>query len=135
MSGYGGQERRRHKRLRVDFTLIYNVGEPITLRLFIGWDLQIDALMIDLSEAGLAILSSYDIPIATVLNIKFTLINSNVDPEKRVRSMEITGKVCSNTQAETGEYRLGIIFQNIKEEDRLAIRNFIDITLYKFNKK
>lgn len=135
MSGYGGQERRKHKRLKVDFTLIYNVGEPITLRLFIGWDLQIDALMIDLSEAGLAILSNYDIPIATVLNIKFTLINSSVEPEKRVRSMEITGKVCSNMQTESGEYRLGIIFQNIKEEDRIAIHDFIVMTLYKFNKK
>lgn len=133
MSGYNGIERRKFRRLRVDFTLIYNVGEPIALRLFVGWDLQIDALMIDLSEVGLAILSGYDIPLSTVLNMKFTLINSSADPEKRVKTMEIAGKVCSNVQNETGEYRLGIVFTNMKEDDKLAIRNFINMTL--FNKK
>lgn len=133
MGGYNGVERRKYKRLRVDFTLIYNVGEPIALRLFVGWDLQIDALMIDLSEAGLAILSGYDIPLSTVLNLKFTLINSSADPEKRVKTMEIAGKVCSNVQTETGEYRLGIVFTSMKEDDKLAIRNFIGTIL--FNKK
>lgn len=121
---YNGPERRKSKRLRVDFIVVYRVRRPIRLFMVIK-NKEVSALMTDLSEGGMAILTDYDIPVSTTLLIKFTLINPPATENERVRMMEITGEVRYNTYLGNNEHRLGICFTHISKEDRTAIVNFI----------
>ncbi|MBM3244508.1 MAG: PilZ domain-containing protein [Candidatus Omnitrophica bacterium] len=81
--------------------------------------------MFDLSEYGMAVSTNYNIPVRTLLQIKFTLINLNAPAEDQVKSMQITAEVKSNIQVDKDEYRLGLSFAEIKEEDRMAIAQFV----------
>ena len=118
-------DKRRSKRLMADFTLTYQVDQPLNLRIDAGWKADIVALMFDLSEYGMAVSTNYNIPVRTLLQIKFTLINLNAPAEDQVKSMQITAEVKSNIQVDKDEYRLGLSFAEIKEEDRLAIAQFV----------
>jgi len=121
---YGGPDRRRSQRMRVDFIVVYRIRRPIRLFMVIK-NKEVSALMADLSEGGMAILTSYDIPISTTLLIKFTLINPPATEYERLRMMEIAGEVRYNTYLGNNEHRLGICFTHISKEDRAAIVNFI----------
>jgi c-di-GMP-binding flagellar brake protein YcgR len=118
------KERRRHKRVKVNFIIIYRIRKPLKILMFIGYK-EVSTLMLDLSEGGMAIVTNYDIPVSGVMVIKFTLIDAYAQKNDRVRTMEITGEVRNNRQAEKGEYRLGVSFTQISEEDRLAIAKFV----------
>ena len=125
---YSGPERRRHKRIKMSAILIYRVNQPWKLIMFIG-DREINALMADLSEAGMAILTDYDIPVLAILSIKFTLINTYAyDDNNRVHAMEMKGEVRNNVLLETKEYRIGINFTQISEQNKRAIADFVKQT-------
>ncbi|MFH1354872.1 MAG: PilZ domain-containing protein [Candidatus Omnitrophota bacterium] len=123
--GDQGKEKRKFKREKANFTIIYDVYKPLSASMSIGGR-QVDALMLDLGKAGMAISSNYDLPVATVLNMKFTLINRRSEQENRVLSMQLLGEVCSCTLQENGEYRLGIRFVRITEENKKAIEEFVE---------
>ncbi|MCM8787323.1 MAG: PilZ domain-containing protein [Candidatus Omnitrophica bacterium] len=117
------QERRKFKRVKVNFIVIYSIHQPVKLRMFIN-NKEIYAIMIDLSEGGMAVLTSYQIPENTLLHIKFTLIDSTATFESRISKIELMGEVRYCTLREDKSYRLGIRFTQIKEEDRVIISNF-----------
>ncbi|MCM8781725.1 MAG: PilZ domain-containing protein [Candidatus Omnitrophica bacterium] len=122
---YTGPERRRFKRLKVDFILVYRVREPIEAIMLVG-NKEINAVMLDLCEDGMAIRTNYDIPVGTNLIIRFTLINPYfIDDYRGVRKMEIIGDVVNNTLLKERDYRLGIHFTRIARADRVAITDFI----------
>ena len=121
---YDGPERRRSKRIRADFIVIYRVNHPIEILMWVG-SKEITAKMLDLSDAGMAIATNYDIPGSAILLIKFTLINFSASVDERVRSMVIEGEVKYNTSIGKNEYRLGVSFTNIAKEDQDAIANFV----------
>ena len=124
-----GSERRKHRRLKVSFIIIYQINKPAHVLMLIGGR-EIDALMLDLSEVGMAILTNYSVPIKTSLLIKFTFINVDaVLEDERVRSMEITGEVRNSSPEGRDEYRLGISFIKIAEKDKAAIANFVKTSL------
>lgn len=125
--GYIGTERRRHKRLEVNFTIIYRVDRPLEVRMMVG-DKGVEALMLDLSEGGMCILTDYNIPIWTVLDIKFSLINLYVSSNERAKPMQITGEVRYNILTPDRIYRLGICFTDIDEKDKTAIIDFLNKT-------
>ena len=126
-------ERRKSKRVNVEFIITYEVekfahsDKPIQVQMKVSSE-EINAVMLDLSESGMAILSSYDISISTTLLIKFTLINLLATDEERISSIEVLGKVCSNVILKEQEHRLGISFTQISEESKAAIINFIKIS-------
>lgn len=121
-----GKERRKSKRLKVDFTVTYQVDRPLVVRMSVGWHHNIYALMLDLSEDGMAISTDFNIPASTILSINFTLINLTADTEEeRMKSMEVTGEVKYNLPTAKGEHRLGIRFSNIAPIDKDTIANFI----------
>lgn len=122
-----GLERRKFKRLRVNFTVVYQVDRPLVARMTLGWRKEVEALMLDLSEGGMAIITDYNIPPLTILSIKFTLINLTLSSEKRIRVMRLTGQVRYNIPTDKKEHRLGVCFLEIDEEDRLAIADFVKI--------
>ena len=125
ISRYLGPERRRAKRIRATFIVIYRVGSPLQVRLVVG-NIDINAIMLNLSEGGMAILTNYDIPVSTALSMKFILINENAVLDKeRVRPMQINAEVRYNIAGERDERRLGVCFTKISETDRHAIVNFM----------
>jgi len=124
MNDYPGKERRKYPRLRVDFTVIYRVEEPVAVRMTIGAR-EVYALMLDLSEGGMALSTDCNIPIDTTLLIKFTLINLNAEGDERAKTMNIVGAVRNNIMLSRSEYRLGVLFKRIKNEDRSTIAEFV----------
>lgn len=86
---------------------------------------EIRATMIDLSEGGVSILTSHDIPEGTVLSMKFTLFRVDNDDVSFYGPMDIVGEVRYHHALANNEYRLGILFRKVEEEDRGEIANFI----------
>lgn len=124
------RERRKFQRLKVDFTLNYRVDSPLEVRMSIGWDSEVDALMVDLSEGGMAILTNCDIPISSILSINFTLINlTAVSDDERIKKLDITGEVRSNIAIDKTDRRLGVKFIQISQKDKEAIAGFVRMTL------
>ncbi len=123
MNPYKGPERRRFERIPVDLTLTYRVHEPLKIRMLIG-EREIEAEISDLSEAGMSVVSNYNIPISTILLMKFTLININADKEDR-KIIHIIGEVRYNILLGQAGHRLGISFTDISKENKQAISSFI----------
>ena len=117
-------ERRKQRRTKVEFILTYKVNQPMDIKMLVG-NQEVNALMLDLSQQGMAIMTDYDIPVSTLLLIKFTLINLKADGENRISSISLTGLVKNNTFQKIRHHRLGIAFQKIPEEDISAIVDFI----------
>lgn len=122
---YNGGERRKFKRVKVSFTLVYCVGVPLSARIAIEGNIAIDALMLDLSQEGMAFLTNSNISIGTVVVLRFTLIDFSVNSDERINNMDIMAKVVSNTKVNAGEYRVSIQFTQINPEDKKAIAEFI----------
>lgn len=124
-SEYGGPERRSSKRIKVDFIVHYSLHRPVEITMGIG-SLKIDALMLDLSEGGMSIATNYYLSINTLLFINFILISDAKQGEDRVRKMAIEGEVVGKFAIDGDEYRLGIRFREIRDEDKAAIREFVN---------
>ncbi|MFA6357272.1 MAG: PilZ domain-containing protein [Candidatus Omnitrophota bacterium] len=120
-----GRERRKSERIDASFTLTYYVEKPYTLCISLGLVGSVEAVMVNLSDSGMAIITDYDIPQGVQLYIKFNLINMRLSGDERWRSMKITGDVVSNVLLPNKSHRVGIHFGKILEADSVAIRNFV----------
>ena len=123
--GLGGLERRKSERIDVAFTLTYSMENSYTLHVSFGLDDSVEAVMVNLSDLGMAIITKHDIPRAAKLYIKFNLINMRLNGDERWRFMKITGEAVSNVALPDGSHRIGIRFNKISAEDSSAIRNFV----------
>ena len=122
---YGGPERRKNKRLVVNFIVSYKIHAPFRLRALAGSD-DIYARMFDICENGMGISTVYDIPTSAVILLKMCLIDLHaLRSRDRARSIDIRGETRYNILCEDYEYRVGILFTEIAEQDRLAIANFV----------
>jgi c-di-GMP-binding flagellar brake protein YcgR len=103
-------DRRRFQRLKFNLSVNYRVDEPWYVRLkFKGQ--EIEATAINLSEGGLAILTGYDIPVASLLVLKFSLFKLDRSGEVCFYDpIEISGQVRSNMVYEKNKFRLGLCF-------------------------
>ena len=119
------EERRRSERIDAAFTLSYSVEKPFTLRISLGVAEDIDAIMLNLSDLGMAIITKYDIPPETQLYLKFNIIDLRLTGEDRRKHMEMTAETVSNVIIPKASHRIGIRFDTISEEDKDAIRNFV----------
>lgn len=122
---YGGEDRRKSNRLDVAFTLIYSVEKPLSLRIHLGVADDINAFMVNLSDLGMALVTSQDIPLLAQLYIKFDLIDLRLEGEERRQHIEMTGEVVSNVICADGSYRLGIRFDNLSDHDKIMLNNFV----------
>jgi c-di-GMP-binding flagellar brake protein YcgR len=89
-------------------------------------DKEIDALAMDISGGGMALLTNYEIPVATIVTVKFIIVNDRaIIAAKRSRSIEVQGEVryCSLTNQKA--YRLGVRFIDLTDDDRRFIDEFI----------
>jgi len=119
------EEKRKHKRVPVAFAMLYAVKLPIAVRMFTGGR-ERSAVARDIGEGGLALLTNFEIPVDSLLGVKFTLTNEAIlsDPD-RTRNFELDAQVCYCQPAQDGSYRLGVVFVNIVPSERLFISNYI----------
>jgi len=120
-----GTENRKFKRARVNLAVIYRVDKPAKVRLTLGGK-EFRATMVDLSEGGISLLTDYDIPAESGLLIKFTLFNLEKDDVSFYGPMEITGEVRYNIPLGGREYRIGILFKHLEDQDCREIVNFLN---------
>ncbi|MFC1666368.1 PilZ domain-containing protein [Candidatus Omnitrophota bacterium] len=127
---YSGSERRRFKRVPAKF-LVTCKASNVAEALILFNNKKIDALMFDLSEGGMAIVTNDGIPIGTRLSIEFTLINDRAfnDSDKFRTLSEIKGEIRNDNLLDKNQHRLGIQFDSINRRDKLAIANFVKATI------
>ena len=121
---YGGAERRRFQRLKVDFSVRYQVCKPLEVAMMVG-DRKVEAQMLDLSEEGMAIRTTYDIPMDAGLIMNFTLVYAYEQYENIMQEMQIEGVIVNRAELPDKAFRLGIHFLKITPEDRKVIIDFV----------
>ena len=124
---YSGNDRRRYQRLRLNLSVNYRVDGPWQVRVKFG-DQEIEATTLNLSEGGMAILTSYDIPVVSALLLKFSLFKINKEGQVSFYNpVEINGQVRSNTTCENNQYRLGLCFVRTESEQNCRIGAFVKL--------
>lgn len=113
MDTYTGQDRRTSKRLRMNCTVVYRSNEPSTTTVTLG-DRDLHAQMLDISQSGMAMVTDTDIPISTVLSMRFTMLKVDNDVVKFTGPMEAVGEVRSSTEVDEHNHRLGIYFKKMR---------------------
>ena len=111
---YHGIERRSHKRVRMNCTVICRLNEPTSTRFMVRGE-DIKAQMLDISSAGMALVTNYDIPVQTELSLRFTLLKVDKEIVNLSGPVEVMGEVKSNVPMEKDEHRLGIYFTRVKK--------------------
>lgn len=126
---YQGVERRRFKRLKVDFAVSYLIREPMDVSMHVGGQ-KTKTIMFDLSEDGMAVKSYYEIPQGALLLISFSLLYAGGGGDIK-QEMEIEGRVVNRLALPEKAFRYGIHFEKIKPDDRRAIADFIDVFFHR----
>jgi c-di-GMP-binding flagellar brake protein YcgR len=123
---YGGAERRQFKRLPVSFTVFYQISLPIEVRIKFG-DQEVVALAADISEGGMAVTTYCEIPPVAIISVKFVIFNDKFPlVDKKSRTVTTQAEVRYNRAVEPNkEYRMGIQFLHMSDDDRRFIRSFI----------
>lgn len=125
MNRYSGKERRQFTRIKVSFIVMYRVNQPVEITMMLG-DQDAHAIMADLSEDGMAMVTNYDIPPQAQVNAKFIVLNENALRDMdRVKTVEVSGEVRYCSKVKERAYQLGVHFTDITEYDRTFIREFI----------
>ncbi len=123
---YLGPDRRKYKRIRVNFMTVYKSEDPLE-KIKISQDKEIYALMLDLGEAGMAVLTEYNIPVATLLDLKFVLpVRNRITNLNQPVSIVVKGKVRYSKAMGQDGFRIGILFTEIGAGDRSLIKDFVN---------
>jgi len=124
-----GSNRRKSERKDVGYTFTYSVDGSYDLRMNLGAvEDDIGALMLNLSDLGVAIVTNHDFPIGTKLILKFNLMNLNLTGEARFRHIKANGEVTYSNIFSGLNYRIGVCFNEISEKDKEAIREFVKLS-------
>jgi c-di-GMP-binding flagellar brake protein YcgR len=126
MPDYSGVEKRRYKRVRVGVTVIYRKNRAPNVSICDEKG-ENDAVMLDISEGGMAIVTAVNVPVDTELWIKFTLSETDGKSVGFYGNMELLGKVNSNIVLGKDSYRLGIAFLEMEGRIRRNIANFVNV--------
>jgi len=124
MSEEGGIEKRRHKRGGAKFFLEYKVCSPFEVVTMVGGDNN-TSVMTDLSESGAAFLTEYNLPVGTVLEIKFTVITRDYTGGSKHQKIIIRSEVKNSTPMGKDGYRVGIEFINVDAEKKNILDSFV----------
>lgn len=128
---YSGEERRRFERFKINVFITFEIDKPTHLRALIkdenGEELEeAEAVTLDLSEGGMAILTKYDIPPESLLSMEFMLYATEDKTKFTLyKSIKAKGEVKSSILLERDKHRLGVYFKEISEEDKDEIADFV----------
>jgi len=119
-------DRRKYQRLNLNINVVYRVDSPMYARVTFGTK-EIEATTLNIGEGGIAIMTEQDIPLWTILSMKFRLIR--MDREGKVNysePVEMAGEVRSNNIFEDrNHHRLGISFVHKDTTIRNRIGDFV----------
>ena len=122
-----GNDRRKYQRLALNLSVNYRVDSPWYVRLKVG-DKEIEAVALNVSEGGMALVTDYNIPVSSLLFITFSLFKTNKHGEVSYFTPVITdGKVRSNLLYDNESYRLGIAFVRKDSQAGTSINHFIKL--------
>ncbi|MEK7308818.1 MAG: PilZ domain-containing protein [Nitrospirota bacterium] len=119
------QNRRQFQRLDTTFTLTYQIEKPLALSIELGISGDIDALMLNLSDSGTAIITRHDLPLGAQLSLKLNIIDLGLEGDERYRRMEIGGETVSSVSLPDASHKIGIRFNLISEANKLIISNYV----------
>ena len=121
----GFKDRRFFRRVHDSFFVTYNVQTPFAVRVKLG-DKECDAVVQDIGEGGMGLLTNYDIPASALLTLKFMIFNDLASEDKdRSRRFELGGEVRYKVYTQDKAYRLGVAFVKISEAERYFIADYV----------
>lgn len=121
-------ERRQFRRVAVSFLVIYKVNTPLIVRMEIG-DKLIDAVALDLSVGGIAVLTNYDLPQTASVSVRFTILNETaLRSQDRYRSIQVEGDVRYSVLTKDKAFRVGVRFFGLSQEEKSFIADFVRLT-------
>lgn len=129
---YGGAERRRFKRVKVNLVVVYREDDSLDVRIKTDSE-EHQAAIVDISEEGMAVLADVKIPLATMLCVRFNLADNKKEGIDFYGAEDIKGKVLYINPLSKDHFRIGIQFYDLSNNDRIQIRNFVDILEKKFS--
>lgn len=123
---YSGIEKRKFKRVPVNFILSYKVNSPLEIRIRTK-DREVEAVAADISEGGMGVYTDYEIIPASILTEKFLMINDKaVSSFDRSRQILVRGEVRYNVFVdEKRAFRFGLQFIGLSAEDRHFLFEFV----------
>lgn len=122
---YPDVERRQSERVDVNFTVIYRVNSPLYVRMMVG-DREIVAIAVNLSDSGMAFSTTYELPVSTIVRVKFILLNEKaLTSSERMKSIEVGGEVRHTFLNQKKVYQTGVVFIDLVDSERKFIANFI----------
>ncbi len=121
----GVGDRRKFYRLRAALFVCFSLRDEFYIpRLAQGE--EIEARTFDISQGGMAIATRYNIPAKARLDIKCLLLGVNKQGVVSFsRPLELNGEVRYNTPINGSEYRLGICFRQLSQEDKKQVDDYI----------
>ncbi|MFA5355976.1 MAG: PilZ domain-containing protein [Candidatus Omnitrophota bacterium] len=124
---YQDTEKRQTERIDVNFVVIYNVNSPLSVRMMVG-NQEVVAIAVNLSEGGIAISTNYELPVSTLVKIRFILLNEKSPViSERMKSIEVTGDVRHSFLNQKNVYQIGISFIDLADSERQFIAGFIKL--------
>ena len=120
-----GKEKRKFKRLVIKpFVKLVVNSVPNGQADIIG--LSSEGVMLDISEGGMAVLLNNKIPASSLISAEFTLSYSSPLAKESYRKINVSGEVRYCTAINAREYRAGVSFNKISDQDKSFIVQFID---------
>lgn len=114
------QERRQIPRIRGRYFVRCRLFSPEEMKLDLN---EFEAVTADLSEAGVALITSKDIPVGKNVIVKFSVNNEMGNTLSSYRKVvAFTGTLVHKTPIENNSYRLGIYFgpPDPQDEDKFV---------------
>ena len=123
-SAYIGPERRSFERITASVDITRGVNNLLEINMLIE-DNPVKAKILDLSQAGMAVETDFQIPLSTVILMNLVLRNVDDDKNESAKTMQITGEVRYCILSSGSRMRLGINFTRVSKEDRNLIDAFV----------
>jgi c-di-GMP-binding flagellar brake protein YcgR len=123
---YNGVERRRFRRVKINLEVVYREDDTLDLRIRAGSQ-EHRASMLDISEAGMAFLTDVNIPLWTLLRIRFNMEDAKETGINFYGTEDVKAKVLHVTKVSGGNFRIGVHFYDLSRSERVRIGNFVAI--------
>ncbi len=119
-------DQRKFQRYQCNLSVWCKVQEPYDVRMHFG-DKEIEAIALNLSEAGVGLLSEHRIPKYSVISLTIVMFKGNSSGEVRgERPLIVKGTVCYSQPAEEeNKYRLGVCFTDMPNESKVRLNDFL----------
>jgi len=120
-------DKRKYQRYGCNMTVWCKVQEPQDVRTQFA-DREIEATALNVSEAGVGLLSDQQIPKHSMISLTLVMFKGNSEGEVRgQKPLQFQGTVCYSQPAmdEENKFRLGVSFTSVPQDYREQLSNFL----------